>query len=69
MLSKACLIFGSITIFAVISWFVIPEEKWLRKQFLINAKAATGNEEAMNSTIAVQDEAASQMNNKDSDSK
>ncbi|KAF8579033.1 amino acid transporter [Ramaria rubella] len=28
----ACVIFGAVTIFAVISWWVTPEDKWLRQE-------------------------------------
>jgi len=43
----ASVIFGSITIFALISWWLIPEEKWLRKKFLLNAKATADNAEPL----------------------
>ncbi|KAF8075906.1 hypothetical protein FPV67DRAFT_1604632 [Lyophyllum atratum] len=31
----ACVIFGSVTIFGVISWWLTPEEKWLRGEIVV----------------------------------
>jgi len=28
----ACVILGSVTIFAILSWYFIPAEKWLRQE-------------------------------------
>ncbi|KAG0695785.1 hypothetical protein DFH29DRAFT_1005150 [Suillus ampliporus] len=36
-LSKAVVIFGAITIFAFLSWYFTPEEKWLRKDQILKA--------------------------------
>lgn len=34
------MIFGAITIFALLSWYIIPEDKWLRKEQVLKAMAA-----------------------------
>lgn len=36
----AVVIFGAITIFALLSWYIIPEDKWLRKEQVLKAMAA-----------------------------
>ncbi|KAI0959235.1 hypothetical protein AcW1_004115 [Taiwanofungus camphoratus] len=33
----ACVIFGSVTIFGILSWYFIPEEKWLRREQILRA--------------------------------
>ncbi|KAH7921705.1 amino acid transporter [Leucogyrophana mollusca] len=33
----ACVIFGAISLFAVVSWFVMPEEKWLKREQVLKA--------------------------------
>lgn len=33
----ACVIFGSVTIFGILSWYFIPEEKWLRREQIVQA--------------------------------
>ena len=35
----ACVIFGSVTIFGILSWYFIPEHKWLRREAVIKAMA------------------------------
>jgi hypothetical protein len=49
---KACVIFGAISIFAVMSWVIIPEDKWLRQSFILQAKA-TANAEASQDSQAI----------------
>ncbi|KAK0467779.1 uncharacterized protein EV420DRAFT_1616612 [Desarmillaria tabescens] len=40
----ACVIFGSVTIFGVLSWYFTPEDKWLRREHVLQSlKAADGN--------------------------
>ncbi|KZS94122.1 amino acid transporter [Sistotremastrum niveocremeum HHB9708] len=34
----ACAIFGAITVFGLLSWWLLPEEKWLRQAHLTHAK-------------------------------
>lgn len=31
------MIFGAVTIFAIISWYFTPEDKWLRREMLVQA--------------------------------
>lgn len=38
--AQACVIFGSVTIFGIASWFFMPEEKWLRKDQILQALQA-----------------------------
>lgn len=33
----ACVIFGSVTVFGILSWYFIPEEKWLRREHVLRA--------------------------------
>jgi len=33
----ACVIFGSVTIFAILSWYFTPEDKWLRREQVLQA--------------------------------
>ncbi|KAG5352000.1 hypothetical protein C0989_004247 [Termitomyces sp. Mn162] len=33
----ACVIFGAVTIFGIISWWLTPEDKWLRREFVLKA--------------------------------
>ncbi|KAG6896856.1 hypothetical protein C0992_005603 [Termitomyces sp. T32_za158] len=33
----ACVIFGAVTIFGIISWWITPEEKWLRHELVMKA--------------------------------
>ncbi|KAI9507215.1 amino acid transporter [Russula earlei] len=37
----ACVIFGSVTIFAILSWYFIPAEKWLRQEQIEQAMRIT----------------------------
>jgi len=34
---QACVIFGSITIFGILSWYFTPAEKWLRREQILQA--------------------------------
>jgi len=36
-LCKSVVIFGAISIFAFLSWYFTPEEKWLRKDQILRA--------------------------------
>ncbi|OCH85527.1 hypothetical protein OBBRIDRAFT_858802 [Obba rivulosa] len=33
----ACTIFGSVTIFGIVSWYFYPEDKWLRREQVLQA--------------------------------
>ncbi|KAL6304155.1 amino acid transporter [Sparassis latifolia] len=37
----ACVIFGSVTIFGMLSWYFIPEDRWLRREQVLQALAST----------------------------
>jgi translation initiation factor 5B len=43
MLFQASVIFGAVTIFAVLSWYFTPPEKWLRKEQVLQTME-TANE-------------------------
>lgn len=38
---QACVIFGSITVFGVLTWYFTPAEKWLRREHILQAMLAT----------------------------
>jgi len=40
---QACVIFGSITVFGVASWYFTPAEKWLRREQVLKALQAVDN--------------------------
>jgi len=40
----ACVIFGAITLFGVLTWYFTPEEKWLRREHVIQAIQAADQE-------------------------
>ncbi|KIJ32356.1 hypothetical protein M422DRAFT_184597, partial [Sphaerobolus stellatus SS14] len=40
----ACAIFGAVTVFGVLSWYLMPEEKWLRKEQLTHFHHAVGTD-------------------------
>ncbi|KJA21714.1 hypothetical protein HYPSUDRAFT_140306 [Hypholoma sublateritium FD-334 SS-4] len=40
----ACVIFGSITVFGVLTWYFTPAEKWLRREHILQAMLATEGE-------------------------
>jgi translation initiation factor 5B len=42
---KAIVIFISISIFAFLSWFFTPEEKWLRKNQILEARETVDHPE------------------------
>ncbi|KAF5346952.1 hypothetical protein D9758_010129 [Tetrapyrgos nigripes] len=42
----ACVIFGAVTIFGVLSWWFTPEEKWLRREVVLKALESDGDENA-----------------------
>ncbi|KAG6878350.1 hypothetical protein C0993_008108 [Termitomyces sp. T159_Od127] len=35
--AQACVIFGAVTLFGIISWWITPEEKWLRRELVLKA--------------------------------
>ncbi|KIY73300.1 amino acid transporter [Cylindrobasidium torrendii FP15055 ss-10] len=37
----ACVIFGAVTIFGILSWWFMPEEKWLRREQILQGLDAT----------------------------
>jgi len=41
----ACVIFGAVTIFGIASWFFTPEEKWLRREQVLQALHAADQPE------------------------
>ncbi|KAG5643584.1 hypothetical protein DXG03_000637 [Asterophora parasitica] len=50
----ACVIFGSVTIFGIISWYFTPEERWLRRDILVkgleNTDAPVDNKDTLAAT-------------------
>jgi translation initiation factor 5B len=42
---QACVIFGSVTIFGILSWYFTPEEKWLSRQQVMQALHAADQPE------------------------
>ncbi|KAJ3737740.1 hypothetical protein DFJ43DRAFT_1148879 [Lentinula guzmanii] len=40
----ACVIFGAVTIFGIFSWCIIPEEKWLPREQILQALSITNEE-------------------------
>ncbi|KAF8659526.1 hypothetical protein AX16_001825 [Volvariella volvacea WC 439] len=38
----ACVIFGSVTLFGILSWYFTPEDKWLRKEIIEQALRESG---------------------------
>jgi len=34
---KACVIFGSVTLFGILSWYLTPPEQWLRREIILKA--------------------------------
>ncbi|PPQ68365.1 hypothetical protein CVT26_005928 [Gymnopilus dilepis] len=40
----ACVIFGSVTLFGILTWYFTPEEKWLRREHVIQAIQAADQE-------------------------
>lgn len=45
MLSQACVIFGAVTIFALIMYFVTTPDTWLRPETVTRALAGSDNPE------------------------
>jgi len=51
----ACVIFGSVTIFAILSWYFIPPNKWLRQAQIEGAMCtAEGHPDAVETTADMQ---------------
>jgi len=51
----ACVIFGSVTIFAILSWYFIPPNKWLRQQQVERAmRTAEGHPDPVETTTDMQ---------------
>lgn len=44
----ACVIFGSVTIFGIFSWYFVPEHKWLRRELVLR-QMQTANEDPVRS--------------------
>jgi translation initiation factor 5B len=42
---QACVIFGSVTIFGIVSWYFTPEEKWLPRELLLRGLENTDSPE------------------------
>lgn len=40
-LSKACVIFGAVTIFAILTWYFTPEDQWLPHDRIAQALEVT----------------------------
>lgn len=53
----ACVIFGAVTVFAILSWYFTPAEKWLRQE-QINAalREADGFPSASDEGVYVRDD-------------
>jgi hypothetical protein len=48
----ACVIFGAVTIFAILTWYFTPPNKWLRQEQVEQAmRAAEGNPDVMETSI------------------
>jgi hypothetical protein len=45
MILQACVIFGAVTIFGIMSWYFTPEEKWLSKEQVLQALDAADQPE------------------------
>lgn len=43
---QACVIFGASTIFGIVSYFVTPEEKWLRREYILKGLQDGGRDHA-----------------------
>lgn len=52
----ACVIFGSITFFGIVSWYFTPEERWLRRELLLKGLQTTdqpeGSERSMTGPLS-----------------
>ncbi|KAJ7490747.1 amino acid/polyamine transporter I [Mycena latifolia] len=42
----ACVIFGAVTVFGIASWYFTPEDKWLRRELVLQALGAADEAEA-----------------------
>lgn len=42
---QACVIFGAVTIFGIVSWYFTPEEKWLRREQVLHVLHAADQPE------------------------
>lgn len=53
---QACVIFGSITFFGIVSWYFTPEERWLRRELLLKGLQTTdqpeGSERSMTGPLS-----------------
>ena len=51
----ACVIFGAVTIFALLSWYFVPPNKWLRQEQIERAmRAAEGRPDPVETITDVQ---------------
>lgn len=42
---QACVIFGAVTVFGIVTWYFTPEEKWLRREQVLQALHAADQPE------------------------
>ncbi|KAJ6622580.1 hypothetical protein B0H10DRAFT_2187489 [Mycena sp. CBHHK59/15] len=50
----ACVIFGSVTVFGIASWYLTPEDKWLRRELVLKALHTADEPESTKETQRVQ---------------
>ena len=51
----ACVIFGSVTIFGILSWYFMPPNKWLRQEQIERAmRTAEGHPDTVETTSDMQ---------------
>lgn len=53
---QACVIFGSVTILGIISWWFTPEDRWLRRDILIKGFENSDIPEAQTVPIRARDD-------------
>ena len=46
-LLQAPVIFGAVTIFGIVSWYFVPEDKWLRRDVVLKGLQEAGGEDAV----------------------
>lgn len=54
-LRQACVIFGTVTIFGVTSWYLTPEENWLPRAKILQALQAADEPEVQGSGLTRED--------------
>lgn len=55
----ACVIFGSVTVFGILSWYFVPEHKWLRRELVLQ-QMHTANEDTSVGSSTVPELSATQ---------